>query len=77
MSILTDILPDEWRKRIYVAWALIGLAIGAVQVGFSTAGAEQPVALTVAEAVFAFLAAGLGLTAASNITPSTGRHVAE
>jgi len=72
---LTDIIPAAWRKIAYAVYALIGLALGAIQVGFSAAEAAQPVWLTVALAVFAFVGAGLGLTAASNTPSTTGKHV--
>lgn len=54
------------RKALYVASFVIGLALGATQVGYGAARADTPTWLTVAFAVYAFLAAGLGVTAASN-----------
>lgn len=62
--------PPRARAAIYYVYVAVGLLLGATQVGFSAAELGQPTWLTVALAVFAFLAAGLGLTAASN-TPST------
>lgn len=51
------------RKVVYTVFWCVGLALGAVQVGFSAADAGQPVWLTVALAVFAFVGAGIGYTA--------------
>lgn len=70
-----DILTPEVRKPIYAIYAVLGLILGATQVAFSAAEAGQPVQLTVALAVYAFVGTALGFTAASN-TP-TGRHRAE
>lgn len=58
--------PAKVRAKIYWVYALLGVALGATQVGFATANAGQPVWLTVSLAVFAFLGTALGLTAASN-----------
>lgn len=57
------------RKVAYIVSFVVGLALGAVQVGFASADQGQPVWLTVALSVYAFIGAGLGLTAAQN-TPS-------
>ena len=70
MNITPVAFPPKARAALYYAYAIVGLGLGAVQVGYSAAGLGQPTWLTVTLAVFAFLAAGLGLTAASN-TPST------
>lgn len=59
-------LPEQARRTIYSAYAVLGLALGATQVGFSAADAGQPVWLTVALAVFAFVGTALGFTAAQN-----------
>lgn len=65
----TVFIPAKVRGVIYSIYAVVGLALGATQVGFSAANESQPVALTVALAVFAFLGTGIGYTAASN-TPA-------
>lgn len=67
---LKDIITPKVRKPVYAVYAIIGLILGATQVGFSAAEAGQPVWLTVALAVFAFVGTALGFTAASN-TPDT------
>lgn len=54
------------RKVVYTVFWILGLAIGATQVGYAAADLGQPVWLTVALAVFAFVAAGIGFTAAAN-----------
>lgn len=66
---MKDILPAIWRRRIYAGYAATGVAIGATQVGFQAASADQPTALTVVLAVYAYLGIALGFTAASN-TPA-------
>lgn len=59
-------LPPKARVAIYYIAFFLGLALGATQVGYAAADLAQPTWLTVALAVFAFVASGLGLTAASN-----------
>ena len=68
-------LPPKVRAVIYYFYVVVGLGLGSTQVGYSAAQLEQPVWLTVAFAVFGFLATGLGLVAASN-TP-TGAEAGE
>lgn len=57
------------RKYFYYAYGLIGVAIGAIQVGYSAAELGQPTWLTVALAVFGFIGAAFGITAGQN-TPT-------
>ena len=54
------------RAYAYIVSTIVGLALGATQVGYSAADAGQPTWLTVALAVYAFLAGSLGLVAKSN-----------
>jgi hypothetical protein len=56
------------RKVAYIVSTILGIALGAVQVGFAAASAGQPVWLTVAFAVYAFVAAAMGVTASTNVT---------
>lgn len=65
----TVFIPAKVRGVIYSVYAVVGLALGATQVGYAAANAGQPVALTVALSVFAFVGTGIGYTAASN-TPA-------
>lgn len=60
-----DLVPTQYRARAYRVYAIVGLALGGVQVGYSAAESGQPTWLTVALAVFAFVGTGLGLTAAA------------
>lgn len=60
--------PDI-RRRVYVAFWLHGLALGAAQTGYAAAQAGQPVWLNVALSVYAFLGAAIGYTAQAN-TPA-------
>lgn len=59
-------LPPKVRAALYTASFFVGLTLAAMQVGFQAAEAGFPVWLKVALSVYAFIAAGLGLTAASN-----------
>lgn len=61
-------LPPQVRGPLYVAYGIIGVVIGAVQVGFASAELGQPMWLTVSLSVYAFLGAAFGLTAGSNTT---------
>lgn len=64
---LADILPPATRKKLYAVYALIGVVLGAIQVGYGAASAGQPTWLGVALAVYSFLGAPLGLTAYANV----------
>lgn len=69
---LNDVIPAAWRKPIYAAYALAGAVIGAVQVGYLSAEAGQPVWLTVTLAVYGFIGTAIGFTASAN-TPAGGK----
>lgn len=58
--------PDI-RRRVYIAFWLVGLGLGGTQVGYAAAESGQPTWLTVALAVYAFLGAGVGYTAQANV----------
>jgi len=65
-ELLKDIITPKIRKPLYAIYAVIGLILGGTQVGFSAAELGQPVWLTVALAVFAFVGTALGFTASAN-----------
>lgn len=69
---LRDIIPAAWRKPTYAAYALAGAVIGAVQVGYLSAEAGQPLWLTVTLAVYGFIGTAIGFTASAN-TPAGGQ----
>lgn len=73
---LRDILPAARRRTVYAAYAVVGVLIGALQVGYTAASADQPTALTVALAVYAYVGIAIGATAASNTT-ATGSDQGE
>lgn len=64
-----EIIPAEWRKPLYRIFAVLGIALGATQVGFAAASAGQPVWLTVSLAVYAFVGSALGFVAQRNTPP--------
>lgn len=66
---MTDILAPQIRSKVYAVYAVLGLVLGATQVGFAAAETGQPVALTVALAVYAFVGGALGFVAQAN-TPN-------
>ena len=73
---LTDIFSPETRGKIYWVFAVLGLILGATQVGFSSAELGQPTWLTVLLAVYSFVGGAIGFTAEAN-TPTKGRYEAE
>jgi hypothetical protein len=72
----TVALPPKVRAVIYLVYSLLGVTVGAIQVGYLAAGLDQPTWLTVALAVVPFLGAGLGITAASNTKLAEPTYVA-
>ena len=72
---MTVFIPPRLRGTIYSSFALVGLALGGTQVGYSAAEARQPTWLTVAMAVFAFVGTGIGYTAATNTPTKNGTAI--
>jgi len=68
---LEQVIPDgKIRQRIYQGFAGLGLALGAATVGFGVVpDADLPTAITVANAVYVFLA-GSGFLVAQANTPT-------
>lgn len=72
------------RRTLYTVYAVVGLVVGSTQVGFSAAEASQPVALTVALAVYAYVGVAFGFAAQSKVDAApvviedgTGRYRAD
>ncbi len=65
------LIPDAVRQVVYIVYSCAVIGVGAVQVGFVSANAAQPVWLTIALAVLAYLGGVLGITAASNVQKKT------
>ena len=64
-------IPAIWRLRLYAVFVIVGVILGAVQVGTASLdNASQPDWLTVALVVYAYLGTALGFTAAVNVTPT-------
>ena len=55
------------RKRIYQIFLLLGLALGAIRVGYEAVDETTPDLIKALLASYAFLGAGVGFTAASNV----------
>ena len=55
------------RKGLYTGYAVVGVLLGAIQVGMSAAETGQPTWLTVALAVYAFLGTAFGFSARSKV----------
>jgi hypothetical protein len=71
---LKDLLPERVRRVLYVVYAFVGLGIGATFAGYAAVpDAQVPTVLVVVLAVYSFLGAPLGFTAAAN-TPGTERR---
>ena len=62
----TTLLTPAVRKTIYTLLAAVGLILASVQVGYSAAELANPSWLTVALAVYAFLAGPTGIIALLN-----------
>ena len=63
---ISSYIPAAWRKPIYGAFAVAGVVIGAIQVGFAAAEAGNPLWLNITLAVFPFVAGAVGFTASAN-----------
>ncbi|MGC0143465.1 hypothetical protein [Pseudactinotalea sp. Z1732] len=63
------------RRVLYAAYAIVGLGLGSTQVGFSAAETGQPMWLTVALAVFAYVGVAFGFAAQSKVDATPAPHV--
>ena len=69
---ISTYIPAAWRKPIYGAFAVLGVVIGAIQVGFAAAEAGNPLWLNITLAVFPFVAGAVGFTASANTNNEPG-----
>lgn len=67
---INEFLPARYRKVTYVVYALIGVTLGAVAVGYAEADVDIPTWVQVATAVYTFVGGAVGLTAAVHVTPA-------
>ena len=67
MKELLQAIPEKYRGLIYSLFGVVGVVLGALAVGFVTAGAGIPTWLQVASAVYAFLGGPAALTARANL----------
>ena len=65
-------IPAAFRKPLYGAFAVAGVIIGAIQVGFAAAEAGNPLWLNITLAVFPFVAGAIGFTASANTNSEPG-----
>lgn len=72
MGILKDVLPAKVRQVLYVAYAVLGVALGAIQVALD----PDPSWLITTFSVYGFLGGALGLTAGANTDTEPGKHEA-
>lgn len=63
--------PDL-RKKVYSVFWLVGLLLGAIQVGYATDEGSDPDWILPSLAVYAFLGTGVGYTAAQNTPANRG-----
>jgi hypothetical protein len=66
---MTSPLADQptLRRAIYTVFWVVGLAIGATQVGYASTDNGTPDWLNIALAVYAFLGGAIGFTAQQNV----------
>lgn len=69
---LKDIIPAEWRKPIYAAYAVIGFLLGSIAIALE----PDPEWLLIASNVYAYAGAAIGWVAKSN-TPVNETYVTE
>ena len=69
---ISSYIPAAFRKPLYGAFAVLGVVIGAIQVGFAAAEAGNPLWLNITLAVFPFVAGAVGFTASANTNNEPG-----
>lgn len=75
-NILRNALSAGGRQKLYIAFGLGALILGATMTGYGAAAVALPVWLEVANQVFWYIGAAFGVTAASN-TFANGEAVEE
>lgn len=68
------LIPAKARAVVYLVYLVIGLILGSLVVGFNAGGLTDPVWLTVALAVYAYLGGAFGFTALTH-TPKADATV--
>lgn len=69
------LLDAKARKVVYATYGTIALLVACIDVGYASASAADPTWLTVAQDVLAYLAAPVGVLAASNTPASTAEVI--
>jgi len=67
MTMLTDIIPATQRAKVYIVFAVIAAGFGTVQVVYLTTSTPQPMWLTVALALIAYVGTSMGALAKANV----------
>ena len=60
---MQSLIPAKARAYVYGVYAAAGVVIGSIQVAYAAAESGQPVRLTVALAVYAYVGGAIGYTA--------------
>lgn len=69
------LLDSKARKTVYVVYGSVALLAACIDVGYAAANVADPTWLTVSQSVLAYLAAPVGVLAASNTPASTAEVV--
>lgn len=72
---MQNLIPATARAYVYGVYAAVGVVIGSVQVAYAAAESGQPVWLTVALAVYAYVGGAIGYTAATHTPQSDVEYV--
>lgn len=69
-------LPAKYRKWVYTALFVVGLALGATTAGFVAVAAALPTWLIAAQAVYGYLATASQFVARANMAPESHEDAA-
>lgn len=64
---LSELIPDKIRKRLYLVYTLLGATLGSIAQGFAAGDVTQPSWLTIAIQVFVYAGTAFGIVAAGNV----------
>ena len=73
---MQNLIPTKARAVVYGIYAAVGVVIGSIQVAYAAAESGQPVWLTVALAVYAYVGGAIGYTALTH-TSDAPEYVGE
>lgn len=72
---INEMIPAKYRKPVYFGYAMLGVVLGAIDIGFQEADVATPTWVAVAITVYLFVGGAVGLTAGVHTVTDPDRMV--